>query len=66
METNELYVVFLTYVATKEPIWFHPFPSSQLKVRDYVTIHYTLERWNENEMCSYMDVLKIMCAHKNI
>ena len=43
METNELYVIFLTYVTTKKPIWFHPFPLSQLKVRDYVTIHYTVQ-----------------------
>ena len=42
MKTNELYVIFLLYVTTKKPIWIHVFPSSQSKVRDYVTIHYTV------------------------
>ena len=52
METNELCVIFLTYVTTKKPIWFHPFPSSQSKVRDYVTIHYTVQ--NEDTKCQWL------------
>ena len=46
METNELYVIFLTAVNTKETISFHAFPSSQLKVRHYVTIPHTV--WSHN------------------
>ena len=39
MQTNEIYLIFLTYVSTKNPIWFHAFEPSQQKVRDYVPIH---------------------------
>ena len=42
MQTNEIYVIFFTYVSTTKSIWFHAFELSQQKVRHYVTIHYTV------------------------
>ena len=42
MQTNEIYLIFLTYVSTQNPTWFHAFEPSQQKVRDYVTIHNTV------------------------
>ena len=53
METNELYVIFLTYDTTETPIWFHPFPSSQLKVRD--TIHYTVQ-WSPARLATFKTI----------
>ena len=42
MQTNEIYVIFFTYVSTTKSIWFHAFVPSQQKVRHYITIHYTV------------------------
>ena len=40
---NKLIVYHISYLfTTKKPLWFHVFPLSQLKVRDYVTIRYTV------------------------
>ena len=45
MQTNEIYVIFFTYISTTKSIWFHAFVPSQQKVHHYVTIHYTLHEY---------------------